>query len=289
MRHRNCAGVSLTELLVGSVLLGSSLAVVAELMSLCVVANTKLFRQFDAQRGATVALDRIKRDVRMAQEVRSTLSTDEVSEFGITKNLASTVLILRLPIPFLSKVNDSSSSSYDPAATIDPQSGFTVPGYYVVIYEVIKDAENPGEYKLVTSSRRMPRDDQYKALHPWFADNCSFHGNVDSQVIAKGIVGPTDPADTTGSAPKVFSFIAKNPSRGNRLDVLREQILYNQSVASGVSMVGVDLEVKRGTEGTDVQPVSGSDNILGMHTEVHLRNLKTLSGPYDSTLFEQQE
>lgn len=285
--RRNKSGVSLTELLVGSLLLGSSLAVVAELMSLCVLANTKLFRQFDAQRGVSVALDRIKRDVRMAQEIRSALNPEEQLELGQQKSLSSSVLILRLPIPFLAKANAPDDPAYDASAPPDDLNGYTIPGYHLVVYEVSPDIDAPGEFKLTMSRRLIPNLDSYKSKFPWFAERSFIGGKVDAQTIAKGIIGPVDAGDTAGGFPKTFSYVAKNPSRVDRLDTLKEGVLYSQPIAGSVSLISVDLEVKRG-ESVSQSSVSANEKILGVHTEAQLRNLKTSIGPYEQALFEQQ-
>ena len=103
-RRRNSSGVSITELIVSSILLASSLAVVVELMALCTVTNSKMFNQFDAQMGAHFAIDRIKRDVRMAAEIKS-----ESNEFSSRKILNSSTLILHIPVFYEAASDDPSS------------------------------------------------------------------------------------------------------------------------------------------------------------------------------------
>lgn len=283
-RRRSESGVSLTELLVGSILLGISLAVVAELMSLCVMANTKLFRQFDAQNGVNFALERIKRDVRMAQEVRVQLSKDELELLGQPRILASNILILRLPIQYLAKVNDPTSSSFDSGAAQDKLNGFTIPGYYLMLYEVVPDPDVTGEYRLVVSSRRMPKEDIYSGKYSWFVERSSFKSDVTAQVIAKGIVGPIGVGEAQGARPKVFSYVARNPNEGNRLDVLQESQLFEQSgVADGIAGVGIDLEVRRGEDNSEN---TANEKIVAVHTEASLRITGSKRGPMGLNYYE---
>lgn len=271
-RHRNRHGISLTELLVGSVLLGASLAVVAELMALCVVANTKLFRQFDAQVGANFALDRIKRDVRMAQEIVSVTSDFD----GSRKSLDSRTLILHLPVHFLAKYNDPLDPTYNSSAAPNQYNGFTLPSFVTVVYEVVPDPERIGEFMITTSSITVHRG-------PIVAD-ASYRSRVDKQVIARGIIGPLEQG-TVGSVPKVFSYIAKNADFDNRLDRVQENALYIPSVVNGLAGVGIDLEVKRG-ELSQGNQVSVLDKVVAYHAEVYKRIQTTAAGQNEATLYE---
>lgn len=282
--RRKPLGVSLTELLVGSVLMGISLAVVAELMSLCVLANTKLFRQFDASTGIHFALERIKRDVRMAREVRGTLTLEERDSLGRNVTSSASVLILRLPIQFQSKSNDPTSELFDSAAPQHPFTGYTIPGYYLVLYEVLPDLQRPGEFKITTTSRRMPKDEVYQSgENKWFFEHASFKKDVTEQVIATGIVGPHATGAVDGSTPKIFSFIAKNPAQNGRLDLINDSMMWNELASRGVMGVGVDLELKRGelTEG------SIANETAAIHSETMLRLPFSSSGPFSQELYEQ--
>jgi hypothetical protein len=273
-RRRRNRGVSLTELLVGSLLLGVSLAVVAELMSLCVVSSTKMSRQFDAQTSVNTALDRLKRDIRMAKEIRS-----ETNEFGSVKKTSSArTLILHMPIFYLNKRNDPNDPSYDPGAAQDSLNGFTLPGYYAVLYELIPDPERLGEFMLTISTRRTP----VVVAEP----NSSYREIVDNQILVKGIVGPLEQGGSTGSIPKVFSYVAKNPNQEERLDLIQEGALYDQSVMNGVNGVGVDFEIKRGELAEADTADTPLDKTVGVHAEVCMRLPQNAQGRRDVSLYE---
>lgn len=287
---RRSAGVSLTELLVGSILLGASLGVVAELMSLCVLANSKLFKQFDAQVGVHAALERLKRDVRAADKVCSSLDGEELAEFNQQqKNLGASTLVLRIPIYYLSKANDSTDLSYDSAAAQDPFNGFKIYGHYVVVYEVVPDPDKPNEFMLMSSVRRLPKDDSFNtdARTSWFAENSSFRPKIDQQVIVKGIVGPLGTGESSSVTPKVFSYVARNPNVQNRLDFLREGVLVDSQLVNGISMVSVDLEVKRGDSGS-TEAVGSADKVVGVHSEIFIRSSEQALGPVDPSMYESE-
>jgi len=258
-RLRSAVGVSLTELLVGSLLLGSSLAVVAELMSLCVVSNTKLFRQFDAQAAANFTLDRLKRDIRMATEIR--VVSDE---FSSRKQLSSTQLILRQPVHYLAKSNDPTNPAFDPVAQQSPLNGYELRGYYTVVYEVVPDAERPGEYMLTTST--------FRNLVDGASIDCSYREPKVDQVLIKGIVGPISKGGTPGAQPKVFSYVARNPFHNNRLDLVQESALYVQSIADRLAGVSIDLELKRGElSSANSSSLSPADKVVAVHAEAFPR------------------
>lgn len=282
---RRASGISLTELMVGAILLGVSVGVVAELMALCVYANTTLFRQFDAQTGCNFALERIKRDTRMATRIRSALTPEEQTEFGSKKNLNAQTLILQLPIRFLSKINDPNSGVYDSGAAAASGTGFDIPGHYVVIYEVVPSADRAGEFDMVMSRRRLPNETVYRANFAELSEENSFLSNITQQVIAKGIVGPLESGAASGF-PKVFSYVAKRPgSVGNagRLDILKEAYLSIDSVSDGASGVSVDMEIRRGNENIQLKD---NEQVIATHSECFIRLKNDFVGPSDLNVYE---
>ncbi|MBX9669494.1 MAG: hypothetical protein K2X93_17865 [Candidatus Obscuribacterales bacterium] len=267
---RNSRGLSLTELLLGSLLLGVSLAVVAELMALCVMANVKLTRQFDAQAAARIAVDRIKRDVRMAQSIQTEITIDKDNYPSEIKRLTAQKLILHMPIHYLDKRNDPVDSQYSPGSALNPLNGITLKGYYEVVYDLVADSQRPGEFVLQMTCEK-------NELGP-VDETCSYRKEVlrtNPQRIVSGIIGPLEVNAATGSPPRIFSYISKRPNTSiypGRLDMLKDVALVNTSAVRGISLVGVDLEVKR--TDVDAQTAESStvlDKTLGVHAEVGLR------------------
>ncbi len=267
---RNARGLSLTELLLGSLLLSVSLAVVAELMALCVMANVKLTRQFDAQAAARTALDRIKRDVRMAQSLQTEITIDKDNYPSEQKRLTAQKLILHLPIHYLDKRNDPMDSQYAAGTPLNPLNGITLKGYYEVVYDIVADPQRSGEFivQMTCEKSEIGAADE----------TCSYRKEVSRtspQRIVSGVIGPLEMNAATGSPPRVFSYISKRPNTSNypgRLDMLKDVALVNASAVRGISLVGIDLEVKRtdlDTQSTESSTIM--DKTLGVHAEVGLR------------------
>lgn len=267
--RRSNRGISLAELVVGSILMAASLAVVAELMSLCVITNSKLFNQFDAQAGANFALDRIKRDVRLAREICS-----ETNEFGnVTKRLDSSTLILHLPILYAAKRDEPGDPTYNPSAEPDPLSGFPLPGYYTILYEIVPNPSVPDEYALSYSCRRNP---------PATNELLVTRPDVQGLIVATGIVGPLQVGDGATAKPKTFSYIAKNPFFDERLDLLKEGTLNYPGVVNGTAGVSLDFEFKRGQESAN----KATEKIVAVHSEAMMRMPPNARGPLDPIVYE---
>ncbi len=276
--ERKSDGLSLTELLVGSILMAVSIAAVAEIMSLCVLANTKLFRQFDAQAGANFALDRIKGSIRMSSEV---LPYSDL--FGSVKVLSPQTLILSQPVHFLAKNNDPSDAlNYDPGAEQNLKNGLTIPGAsYTVVYEVVPDDDAPGEFKMLCTTR---------GPQAVFDETSALRLPIEKQTMCRGIIGPLEPGAAQGSLPKVFSFIARNPLRMQRLDLIKESTLYDFGVSRGINLIGIDLEIRKGADFTAASTSGGAvevgDKVIGVHTEAFLRLPTYTQGKPEEAIYE---
>lgn len=272
--RRSKSGVSLTELMVSSILLGVSLAVVAELMSLAVLADTKLNKQFDAQTALRIALSRIKQDVRIAKKV--VYSTPEFP--GEVSNAQT--LILHLPVYFLDKKNDPRSTEYVQSAPQNPLNGiplwgrnFNVPsekqisGYDAVMYKIVRNTEqaNSNDFKIEVSQRY-----QINAV----LDSSSSHRQeiYPPETLAKGIIGPLAVDAGPDSVPKVFTFLSYRQDPANadipKVSLIQESLLAAQ--IDGTAGIGIDLEIRKTlSSASEVQ--LASESVRASHTEVFLK------------------
>lgn len=270
-RRRSTKGATLTELLVASVLLATTMAVMAELVSLTVVANSKLNRQYDAQVASNVSIDRITRDVRMAHQILPFYPKTTPTEF-----LNAQTLIVELPIYYLSKTNDPNDPAYIAAAPQNPLNGVTLPGHDTFIYKVVSDPLNPGEFMLQCG---------FKAEVGTRIDpSCSYRKEIDPPMpIVRGIIGPIPIGATPGAPPAVFTYLAKNPfplNDAGHLDRIKESSLQsaslaeNQYVADSVSGCAIDLELRRADQNQSQSQQAENlivEKNLGVHSEAIIR------------------
>lgn len=292
-RERSSRGVSLMELVIASLLLGVVLAVVAELMVTAVIANNKLFNLHDAQVLSRSALDRMKRDIRMAASICPGKNCDAKVRVGDTfvpvhdeldpvfssKQLSSSCLILHMPIYFLDKRNDPLSDSYENGALTSPFNGVPLPGYDTVIYEVERDPSISSAYFY-----RVNRIVVVKTGSDFRRNSdCSYRTASDPghpTVFAKGLVGPTNSGDAPNAIPKVFSFLSRNPTvqpiERAPFEQVKESAFVStspspmlNSLSQSISAIGIDFEFKKGDESTN--SIQQFDKTIGVHAEVGLR------------------
>lgn len=269
--RRRAIGATITELLVASVLLGTSLAVVAELMSLSVVADNKLTQQFDAQAAANTALDRITRDVRSAGRVLPNYPF-------LGETLSSSTLILELPIYYLNRTNDPLDPIYNPAAPQNSLNGVLLPGHDVYVYKMVPDPTTPNQYILQVQFRYEPN------MHN--NPSCSYRRQIDPPMpLAKGIIGPLPQNTGPGTLPAPFSYLAKNPFNPtgqydlDRISDASIQLAGSATtqpnpfeyITDGISGVSLDLEVQRSNASVTGAPGVVAERDLGVHAEAVLR------------------
>ncbi len=271
-RVRSDNGISLTELMVSSVLISVTLAVVVEMVQLCVFAYASMTHRLEGQSAASIALERIKRDVRQAVSVESSIKHKPEEYPSENKALTSQTLILHLPILYLDRKNDPLDPQYSATAS-NSINGMNLDssGFYEVVYDVVPDPDRPGEYVMQMSCERH---DGTAVLE----QSCSYRHQIlrsSPQRILSGIVGPLESNAPAGSPPRVFSYISK---RGNsstysgRLDVLKESALWNSGIVQGIQLVGLDLEVRRTSRNTNLTEASvGQDKTTAIHAEVGMR------------------
>ncbi|MBX3073898.1 hypothetical protein KF913_08225 [Candidatus Obscuribacterales bacterium] len=198
----------------------------------------------------------------MAAEIKS-----ESNEFSSRKILNSSTLILHIPVFYEAASDDPSSIA---------MNGFTLPGHCAVVYEVVPDPERSGEFMIVCSTRKSLQNAADEAV--------TSRSRVDDQIIVKGIVGPMD-INNPSALPKVFSYVAKNPIHSDRLDLVIDSVLYDQSVANGLAGVAIDLEMKRGNLGSTLTEFP-TDKFVAVHSEVCLRLPFADKGRLDPNLYE---
>lgn len=276
-RRRNTSGVSITELLVASILLGVSLAAVAEVMSMCVLANSKLTRQADTQSAMRVSLERLKRDIRTANKIVS--STPEFP--GEISNAQT--LIMQLPVYYYDKKNDPGSTDYDSSAAQNALNGLPLPGYDAVMYKVVQDPDPLVQNQFVLQlSRRISETRRNGTILP--DPTCSYTPEIfPAQQIAKGIIGPVAPGAAPGSSPVIFTFLARN-STSVGVSTLTSAGSVIPSVVTGTTGVGVDIEIKQNS--VNSQTATAFDDVRGAHAEAFLRNPASELGSSDSTYYE---
>jgi type II secretory pathway pseudopilin PulG len=220
--------MTLTELMVAGLLIGFTLAVVGELVSLNTFASTKLTNKVDGQVGCSRACRAIAENVRQARIIGNVYGRENRNSFPDTTNandpsnlapeggwptspwpqppyvLDGQTLILQLPV-YYSHTDSNNPLNGFPLRLKKDQITTGVPAYsmeYVdtVVYKVIADsaADASGQYILqVARFSGRPK-----------IDNCTLRPAINPpQTILKGIVGPI----TTGSGsamPTVFRYLS---------------------------------------------------------------------------------
>ncbi|MDZ4834808.1 MAG: hypothetical protein SGJ27_13605 [Candidatus Melainabacteria bacterium] len=273
-----------------TVLLGFTMAVMAEIMSISMISSTRLERQFDVQMASRSALDRIKKDVRMASAIcpghnpgsvvsRCSLTSPPVDPPIVPRPvlcnhgqneliLGPQTLILHLPNVFLEKANDPKDPLYVPDAPQSARNGVRIPGYETVIYKLVPD-DTANKFKILMTVIPSPVTR---------LENCSYRDAITDSVVATGIVGPLNPSAGPGSTPEIFKYISKNPLvasiKKGRLDTLSQtalvtmstQVLPDPEISEAISGVTLDCEFSRGSTIDD--PAS---RVSAVHTEALLR------------------
>ncbi len=276
-----------------TILLGFSMAVIAEIMSISSLSSTRLERQFDTQMASRAMLDRIKKDVRMASVVcpgnlpgstNHRCSLWDESDHGTTELiLGPQTLILHLPVLYLDKTNDPADPNYSPTAPLSSRTGVRMRGYDTVIYRVVAD-NDPGKYKLVLTVIPSP-----------IATTGARRSAISDSGVATGIVGPISTSAGSGP-PEIFKYVSKNPvasvGKPGRLDTISKTALsvlasnpaskeLSKSINEGISGVTIDCEFLRGNQVTD-----SNSRTSAVHTEAYLRLPLQAFGPTSGDFYE---
>jgi len=241
-QNRNVKALSIIELLVSVSVIGIAIAGITELTWLNATWATKSFNKIDNYYAVQTFLERISRDIRMAQSV-STPSTfavpNAVDEIDIV--VAKTMKPPSNPSVSVFDVNGY-PILYNPLNNLGPET---------VKYVVVPDPSNAGQYQI------------------WYYS--SQYENLGNFVVLNGVVGPT--LGTT-TIPKIFQYVAKNSGQLPFINLGDQSTGVQQSAPTDVGIVIVNLEVRRQTFGVSNQSEtsSTSPSAFAVRTEVALRN-----------------
>jgi type II secretory pathway pseudopilin PulG len=284
--RRSQSGVTLLEMVVSTILIGFSLAVIGELVILNTLASTKLSNKIDGQVGCSRALRRICEDVRQSRIIgnafatvpnsypdSATITTDPAAQVtpvgGFPTDwtappylLNAQTLIVQQPVLF-----------EDPTSTTNPLNGFPVrltkgaiqadppiPNVSIeyldtVVYRLIADPnpEAQGQYMLqiarFSGFPLIPGSKLRPRLNP-------------PQTVLKGIIGPMDPLNP--GVPAVFQFLR---SGRETTPLATPSPLETQSVVG----VSINFQVKSPNKNT-----GANQEIATGHAEAYLKNAKFL-------------
>ncbi len=285
--------MSVVELLITIVIMGISLASIAELSTLVTKSVVKSTNEIEGADGARIALSRISSDIRQARFIGD-IYGPEKSKFPSTNNpiynsirmpsagwpplpwnpdmtLADTILILQIPVFFEDPNNANNTSNGMPImlekghyAANDPKTNME--NLDTVVYQVVPDVERPGEFLLQVA--RFPGaqhtgllSKKLEAINP-------------PQTILKGIVGPFLANPSNGQSatyPSVFSYLTRVTGMPPVRTVVPTSV--NTDTICGVA---IDLNTKntglKTTQGDGKAP-----NIIGVHQETFMQYNRNMS------------
>lgn len=225
---RTQKGMTLMELVVSSVLVGFSLAAVAELVAVNTFASTKLTNKIDGQVGAGRAIRRITEDVRQARKIGNVNSFAYRNYFPDNKDSASfdpfvtapiggwpaapwssipyqlgpQTLIIQQPVCFDKGPNLTSAINGFPLRMDKDSLSAGLPSFpleYVdtTVYQLVADEKTTGMYELQVV--------RFSGI-PVIAETILKPSIAKPQTVLKGIVGPIDPANPS-LGPTIFHYL----------------------------------------------------------------------------------
>lgn len=284
---RSQSGMSITELMVATVLIGYTLAVLGELVYYNTLASTKLTNKIDGQVGCSRALRRISEDIRQARIIGNIYSktgvqyyangTDPTIDLSVLAptggfpaapwptppySLGPQTLIIQQPVLFS-----------DPADKTNPLNGFPVrlkkgdvstspvlpstSSEYVdtVIYHLVPSTQSSGQYDLQVArfSGLVPvsgPSGQVSKLRPLINP---------PQTVLTGIVGPLDPVNP-GSPPVVFQYLT-SPQDSSPITQP------DSTTAPKITGVSINVEVQTPTSNS-----AASTSTTPAHLQAFLKN-----------------
>lgn len=275
-------GMTLIEMLVSCAVVGLAAAGISGLMLLINLSTHRLFNKVDNLNQARQVVERIGKDLRMARNVGdvyganielhagppAVIGSEGTNRFPLPasaagKNphysggqtppagwpgapwparpyvLSPRTLIVQIPVfdanGFPTKV---------PAGTGNPPVSLDQDNVDTLVYQIIEDSKNPGEYLLqVAGFPGNPSSLELKSNPP--------------QTILSGIVGPKDPL--TGQL-KVFQYLNRYDTTGTPQDTWVGNDIAN------ITGVVMNLEIRRDDEG------ASSATVVGLKSEMYMRN-----------------
>lgn len=281
---RTSVGITLTELMVSTILVGVSLAAIGELVVLNTFASTKLTNKIDGQVGCSRAMRRICEDVRHARMIGNiyaltekqkypdyTEESDDPSVIAPTGGfptapwpttlpyiLSSDTLIIQRPTFF--EDLDSNHKEKD-----NPLNGFPLklaPGAVQVsppvpktarecvdttIYHLVPDTAATGQFLLQVArfGGKAAGAQQSNDLNP-------------PQTILKGIVGPMDPSNP--GVPAIFGYL-RTPKETSPL------LLPQPGDMASICGISINIEVK-----SPNQNQGANQEIVASHADAYVKN-----------------
>lgn len=269
LNSRRQNGMTLTEVLVGTLLMGFTMAVLAEFMAGVLFASTKLTNQFEGQSELRNAMSRMRFDVRSARNFGDSYSSRPSIYFPETGNwlysstpptggwpsewgptpyrLDGQTLIMQIPatLPETSGVLAGVPLKIAKGQAVNGVSTESeMDDLDTVIYKVVPDQTDNTIYSLQVAT--FPgASNQNKIINP-------------PQTLIHGITGPKINAGS--SVPEVFRYLSENGSGGINLQTSPTELLS----ATGVR---VDIEVRRPIKSA----TAGKQKNSSAHLEVFTR------------------
>lgn len=299
-RHHGChyrsfVGASLTELLIASLLIGFTTALIGEIVVTTTVASVKNNNQATVLGTAKVCSDRLINDIQMARAVGDfygpgtsfpSLNNPIYSISGMQPEggwpttwpahpfkLSGQCLVLQHPVIYCAKENSPKEPLYNPAALQSPKNGFPIrikpdqisPGLPdgkaienldTLVYQLVPDTTRPNEYVL------------QMARFPGYNDpslDTHYEAPVNPpQTVASRIIGPKQPGNST-SPPEIFRYLEYDTGYGIRQ--LTPAQLEDADISELIG-VAIDLEFKK----SEASAANGDSQSFGLHTEAYLKN-----------------
>lgn len=245
-----------------SVLIGVSLAAVAELVTANTFASTKLTNKIDGQLGASRALRRISSDIRQARiigninasysERNKFPSSSKTEIFSVPPSggwpsapwmstpyfLGPRTLVIQQPSLFKDPALATNPNAVDvrngfPLRIAPGLTGPDTPSYVesvnTIVYHLIPDSTASGQY-ILQVARFVP--------NPAGANSLLAPAISPPQTVLKGIVGPLDPADPS-SGPCIFQYLTSPVS-----NTVYQPASPGADVVDSICGVSVNLEVQ---------------------------------------------
>jgi prepilin-type N-terminal cleavage/methylation domain-containing protein len=294
--HRTSRGYTLTELLVTSLLIGITTAVIGELVVLNTFAIWKTTNKSEAINATRWAIERISADVRKARCVGDHYASAvaDLNQFpadngnplyssspppggwpwsGQPYLLSPQCLVLQLPVFFENTSNQADPRNGFPSMIPAQALNTGVPATNVenletVIYQVTQDPLIPSEYMLQVV--RLPGAPIYNytgsSAPPYPIEQAASLAVNPPQTLVRGVVGPLV---NGGSIPSVFSYYTT--TTGGQPTLLPQTTPVSSSLVPSISGIAIDLEVKKPTGDSATTANLPYQETVATHAEAAMR------------------
>lgn len=297
---RSIVGASLTELLIASLLIGFTTALIGELVVTTTIAAMKLSNKSTLLGSAKVSTERIVNDIQMARSVgdyyglnngvAETIAFPNPSNplFGTTGSLVGSsgapdssqpvllsaqCLILQQPVLFWDKQNYPGEPTFDPDAQQSRLNGFPIRikanEFSDGVPSVALENLDTVVYQVVPDTSRTGEYVLQVSRFSGYHDptiQTHYESPINPPVpIASGIIGPK-PLNDPSALPQVFRYLTRTVNGTRELTSAELATDNNIKYIAGVA---IDLEFKK----SDVSSQSdiNAPNI-GVHNEAFLKS-----------------